>query len=277
MSDSPSMNMEDKEITIENDDYIKLSRSIRTAYLDKLLTLDEMIVLIWLWINANPKIGRVMVSYDGLSKDFQSRYSKNHINKIMLALKRKKLMGFARQQGRRGSFLVDIQHYPLSSGGFKKLGESGKNNFGRSADATPPSKPTEIPAKDRLSWQKLNEGKKQLTEGVSMNQETDVGRSYKNDNDNRNYKDYRSQDLKSFKRIGFEDFSPQSYEEERCKEIARYLGEKDMTFILSAFKRYGFRVIEKIYIEIREREDSVDNKGAYFNTRVRQLAEEKYT
>ena len=72
------MSMKNRKILIENDDFIRLSRSIRTAYLDGLLLLDEMWVLIWLWINANPRTGRTMASYESISKDFQSRYSKNH-------------------------------------------------------------------------------------------------------------------------------------------------------------------------------------------------------
>ena len=109
------MSMKNRKILIENDDFIRLSRSIRTAYLDGLLLLDEMWVLIWLWINANPRTGRTMASYESISKDFQSRYSKNVINKLMLELKRKKLIGFPRQQGRRGSFYVDQRGFePLT-------------------------------------------------------------------------------------------------------------------------------------------------------------------
>ena len=122
------MSMEDKEITIENNDYIKLSRSIAAAYLDNLLIFDEMILLIWLWIQANPRNGRAMTSYEGLRKNFKCRYSKNQINKIMLELKRKKLVWFPSQQGRKGSFHVDIRNYPLSTGGFKELRDKQKDN-----------------------------------------------------------------------------------------------------------------------------------------------------
>lgn len=275
--------MKNKKILIENDDFIRLSRSIRTAYLDGLITLDEMWVLIRLWINANPRTGRAMVSYESVSKDFQSRYSKNVINKLMLELKRKKLIGFPRQQGRRGSFFVDIQNYPLSTGGFKDIEKEDAQNTGRSSGANIPSNDAGSSAEDEDIRQKLKEQKKQLAEGFVVNSSSRFGRSSNNDNENLNYKSNEkiisdSQNQKIEIRFPVSKFDPENYEEERCKQIAEYLGEKDMRFILSVFKKHGLDDIEYIYNEIKEKEESgkgklIRNRAKYFNKRIQQMTQ----
>lgn len=111
--------MENLPFKIDNNDYVKLPRSIKTALVDGLLEFEEYALLVWLWLIANPRSGRAHVSYAGLAKDFKDRYAKNRINKFMLELKRKKWVWFASQQGRRSSFNVDIGNYPLSDGTFK--------------------------------------------------------------------------------------------------------------------------------------------------------------
>ena len=82
--------MENLPFKIDNNDYVKLPRSIKTALVDGYLRFEEYSILVWLWINANPRSGRAHVSYAGLSKDFNEKYSKNMINRLMLKLKRKK-------------------------------------------------------------------------------------------------------------------------------------------------------------------------------------------
>lgn len=270
------MSMENQEIKIDKNDFIRLSRSILSAYVDGLLLQTEMVVLIWLWTIANPRTGRAMVSYESLMKDFKGRYSKNHINKIMLSLKRKKLVWFPSQQGRRGSFHVDIHNYPLSTGGFKELSTSPGENFGRSSDNQLGSNQAGSRAEVTADWQKLKEAKMGLAEGFSMGSRSSFGRSSNNDNEKENYKE-RSYFQKSFDRMPISGYAPRTYEESRCLEIAKYLGEKDMTFILSVLKRHGFPIIEQIYIEIKDKRDSIRNRGAYFNAEVERLTKEKYT
>lgn len=191
----------------------------------------------------------------------------------MLELKRKKLLWFPGQQGRRGSFHVDIQNYPLSTGGFKELNTDTKNNSGRSRNAHASGNQAEIPAEVAPDWQKLKEDKIRLAQGFSMSSQAGFGRSSNNDNEKENYKE-RSYFQKFNNRMPISEYYPRTYEESRCLEMAKYLGEKDMTFILSVLKRHGFQIIEQAYIEIREKEDSIRNRGAYFNARVEQLTKE---
>src|SRR3990167_10769781 len=208
--------MENLPFEIDNNDYVKLPRSIKTALVDGYLSFEEYSVLVWLWITANPRMGKAHVSYAGLSKDFKEKYSKNHINRIMLNLKRKNLIWFAVQQGRRSSFHVDIASYPLSNGEFTDLEHCKKQKSGRSEDATDNQSPAEVPTEVTNVQQKLKSDKSALVERFSFTSKSSFGRSPKNDNEKEN-KNNRST------RRPVRSFSPKSFEEERCLEIAQYL------------------------------------------------------
>jgi hypothetical protein len=252
--------MENLPFEIDNNDYVKLPRSIKTALVDGYLSFEEYSVLVWLWINANPRIGKAHVSYAGLSKDFKEKYSKNHINRLMLNLKRKKWIWFPGQQGRRSSFHVDISNYPLSNGGFVELEKRIKQKSGRSESDIPEQTPAEVPTEVSGVRQKLESDKNALVDRFSFNSESSLGRSSKNDNENEN-KNNRSRGRRPVR-----GFSPKSYEEQKCWEIAQELGEKDMTFILSALKKYGLTRIEEARQSVMDQpSDKVRSKGAYFN------------
>ena len=254
------MNMENLPFEIDNNDYVKLPRSIKTALVDGYLRFEEYSVLVWLWINANPRSGKAHVSYAGLSKDFKEKYSKNHINRLMLNLKRKKCIWFAVQQGRRSSFHVDIASYPLSNGTFTDLEHCRKQKSGRSESDSDEHSLAEVPTEVSDVRQKLESDKSALVERFSFNQKSSFGRSPKNDNEKEN-KNNRST------RRPVRSFSPKSFEEERCLEIARYLEEADMSFMLSALKKYGLVKLEQIYQLMRDSpERSIQKKGAYFNS-----------
>lgn len=252
--------MENLPFEIDNNDYVRLPRSIKTALVDGYLSFEEYSVLVWLWINANPRIGRAQVSYAGLSKDFKEKYSKNHINRLMLNLKRKKWMWFPVQQGRRSSFHVDIASYPLSNGGFVNIEVRKKQKFSRSEDTIDEHSPAEAPTEVSDVRQKLESDKNALVDRFSFTSGNPLGRSSKNDNEkeNKNNRSNRGRPVR--------EFSPKSYEEQKCFEIAQELGEKDMTFILSALKKYGLARIEEAYRSVIEQpSDKVRSKGAYFN------------
>lgn len=252
--------MENLPFKIDNNDYVKLPRSIKTALVDGYLRFEEYSVLVWLWINANPRNGRAHVSYAGLSKDFKEKYSKNHINRLMLGLKRKKWIWFAKQQGRRSSFNVDISNYPLSDGTFKDIDFRFLQKSGRSESDIPEQTPAEVPTEVGDVRQKLESDKSALVDRFSFTSESLLGRSPKNDTDKEN-KNNRST------RRPVRNFMPRTFEEERCLEIAKYLEETDMSFMLSALKKYGLAKLEQIYQQMRDSPDrSIKSKGAYFNT-----------
>jgi hypothetical protein len=252
--------MENLPFEIDNNDYVKLPRSIKTALVDGYLSFEEYSVLVWLWINANPRIGKAHVSYAGLSKDFKEKYSKNHINRLMLNLKCKKCIWFPVQQGRRSSFHVDIANYPLSNGGFVELEKRIKQKSGRSESDTGMQSQAEVPTEVGDVRQKLESDKNALVDRFSFGSESSLGRSSKNDNEkeNKNNRSNRGRPVR--------EFNPKSYEEQKCWEIAQELGEKDMTFILSSLKKYGLARIEEAYLSVMDQpSEKIRRRGAYFN------------
>ena len=252
--------MENLPFKIDNNDYVKLPRSIKTALVDGYLRFEEYSILVWLWINANPRTGRAHVSYAGLSKDFKEKYSKNHINRLMLNLKRKKWVWFAGQQGRRSSFHVDIANYPLSNGSFVDLEVRSKQKSGRSEGDIPEQSLAEVQTEVGDVRQKLESEKSALAERFSFNSKSSFGRSSKNVNEKEN-KNNRST------RRPVRNFMPKTFEEERCLEIAQYLEESDMSFMLSALRRHGLAKLEQTYKLMRDSpERKIENRGAYFNS-----------
>jgi len=249
-----------ENLKIDNNDYVKLPRSIKTALVDGFLRFEEYSVLVWLWINANPRNGRAQVSYAGLSQDFKEKYSKNMVNRLMLNLKRKKWIWFAIQQGRRSSFNVDIASYPLSDGTFMDIEYRFQQKSGRSQNVTDDRSLAEVPTEVGDIRQKLKDGKNLLIEQFSLGSQNTLGRSPNNDNEKEN-------NNKRSTRQPVRNFNPKTYEDQRCWEIAKDLGEKDMAFILSALKKHGLTKIESVYQSVMDQpNDKVKNKGAYFNT-----------
>ena len=178
----------------------------------------------------------------------------------MLELKRKKWIWFASQQGRRSSFNVDIASYPLSNGEFTDLEHCKKQKSGRSEDATDNQSPAEVPTEVTNVQQKLKSDKSALVERFSFTSKSSFGRSPKNDNEKEN-KNNRST------RRPVRSFSPKSFEEERCLEIAQYLEEPDMRFMLYALRKHGLAKLEQTYQLMRDSpERSIQKKGAYFNS-----------
>jgi len=266
--------MKNENQQIDNNDYIRLPRSLRELYLDKFLLLEEFIVLIWLWMKANPKIGKADTSYEALSKDFHEKFSKNKMNKIMLELKRKKLIWYPRQQGRRSSFNVDIQNYPLSGGGYRDLSDLFKNNSGRSDSNTNNPNPAEALAEVKEIQQKLKSNVLPLNKPRIDTQESELGRSRNNENEKEN-KNYKNRSVSS-KEIGVDNFKSASSEEIECEAIAIYLGERKMNFILSALSKYGIEVVRKAHREVIKRQDVIKNRGAYFNRMVENFSKNEF-
>ena len=82
----------------------------------------------------------------------------------------------------------------------------------------------------------------------------------KEDNDKKmNYKERSNLSINNFK--------PSSDHEYLCYEMAKKLEETNMSFILSALKKYGFDTVQRAYNDTKEMSQTrkIENKGAYFN------------
>ena len=141
---------------------------------------------------------------------------------------------------------MDIASYPLSDGTFKDIGFRFLEKSDRSENVSNEVSLTEVPTEVVDIQQKLKSDKKLLVERFSFNPESPPNRSPKNDTEKEN-ENNRSRDRRPIR-----GFYPKSYEEQKCWEIAQSLGEKDMTFILSALKKYGLARIEEAYQSVMD-------------------------
>lgn len=180
------------QIEEDNQTYLRLHRYLMDDFLNHELTFDEMILLIWLQWKANPVNGTIHISYAGLVADFQNRYSKNHINKIMLSLKQKQYLWFLRQMGRRGSFIVELHYYPLSDRDFKDI----SHRFGQSPgkdSVVPPTASVKtqarVLAEVAKSRQKFPSNYTPLDISLSSSIFNTAGRGSKNENENKKEKE----------------------------------------------------------------------------------------
>lgn len=74
--------------------------------------------------------------------------------------------------------------------------------------------------------------------------------------------------------IPVHNFQPKNQQENICLEIAKYLQETDMRFILSCLRKYGIHPIEEAIGIIKEAPaGKIKNPRKYFNTVVRNLGE----
>jgi len=157
---------------------------------------------------------------------------------------------------------VDIASYPLSDGTFKDIGFRFLEKSDRSESGSDSPSSTEVPTEVVNVQQKLNDGKKLLAERFSFNPDRSPDRSSKNETEKEN----ENKRSRGRGRRPVRNFIPKSYEEQKCWEIAKDLQEKDMTFILSALKRYGLTKIEEAYRSVMDQpNEKVRSKGAYFN------------
>ena len=175
--------MKNENLTINNKNFVRLPRSLKEFYLDRYINFEQFFVLLWLWIKANPVTGKVDTSYEALRKDFQEKFSKNYINKIMLVLKEQKLIWYPNQQGRRSSFNVDIQNYPLSNGGYRDISELFESESGRNFGINQNSLLAEQSAEVSKCRQKLESGALPLNRPQIDVQESELGRTYNNENE----------------------------------------------------------------------------------------------
>lgn len=74
--------------------------------------------------------------------------------------------------------------------------------------------------------------------------------------------------------IPVHNFQPKNLQETICWEIAKYLQETDMRFILSCLRNYGIHPIEDACGIIKETQlGKIKNPRKYFNKVVRDIGE----
>ena len=264
--------MSNEENKLSN--WIPFPRKISSDFRNGVITLSEMQVYNWLRLNANP-YGIANTSLTDISIDlFKSEKTENSINKLLLALKRKKYLYYKRRTGSRGSFEVRFAEFILPTGRITTLDRYFESREGRTFDEQAGMAEAEQEQNYICECQNLKSLHGQIQSvafGFLVNSES---RTDDNDTDNENY---ISTAIKEKTKVS--DFVPKNLDEQLCLNIASSLREKYINFILSAFNRYGRNALEKAWRVFKDHElkTTIKNRGAYFNSLIKKITDKQNT
>ena len=225
--------------------------------------------------SANP-YGITTISTGGLVTEFHDRgWTENYITKLLLSLKRKSFIHYDSRAGRRGSFNIKFRDFLLPSGAVSRLGRLENVELVRGEGVGQVSTQSEavqtIPP--------LSQNSKEMKDSISaLVQQFSSGKGRGSNNDTETDKEKeinRSNERRIMKDILVMQFTPTSYEEQYCWEIAREIGEEKMDFLLGTYFKYGLSVIEEAVGEYRnlsaKKMTQIENTASYFNGIVEQV------
>jgi hypothetical protein len=266
------MNMNIDQSNNENlKNWIAFNRDIASMLRNRVISRNEYFLYMHLRLNCNP-YGICSTNINAIKSDIFSNVSINYINKLLLSLKGKELVWFERRQGSRSSFEVHFGDFILPDKKIRSLNKYFNNKSVRTEDISEDTVKSELDAEDIDISQMFKDEKKDLTRGFSMDSAINRVRSDNNDTDTYTDNDKIVNQVRESESPN--KFFPKSFQEERCKGFAIQLGEKDMRYILSAYRKHGLNLIERAYTLTMESE-SVEHKGKYFNKLVNELGKEK--
>jgi len=274
--------MNNQQQTIE--DFVIVPRKIRDDYQQGKLTKNEFDILIWIWLNTNPYNGSFLADYKALEREFQNKISYDNMRKIISSLRKNQYIYFLNHKGRKGSFQIYPIGFLLTNKKIQTLDYlKNKLSFTNQSQSNTQVE-TELRNKYETQYHNLKEQKNILIKRFSMDsQNSKITNSYNDNNtknnniiDNKKFlKDSKENFSYNKKIIKVESFCPNDYGEQLCLEIAKSLGEKDMRFILSYYRKYRLNFIERawgIFKEIQEKRTDIQNPRKYFNKLIRNLA-----
>lgn len=272
---------EQARMTMKNENRIipfsTLPHYIRNNYLDKKLQRNEWILLVWLRSIADP-YGIVNANTTALRDDMFPSVEVNTVVKLLRSLRSKKYIYYENHQGHRGSFRIKVDEWLLKDKGFRSIAhlftqkqgedEPQMSEPANTEQSSEPSHTLEVPTHT------LDETKSRLVEGFSMNpwrreltspyNEHDTEQKKENDDTLGNYEG----------RTPVSAFEPRTYEEQRCAEIAKEVGEHSINPLLGVLRKDGLRIIERawgLYREDKENGKHIDKPAAYFYGIIKKL------
>lgn len=259
----------DNDNKIEN--WVAFKRDIASMLRNREINRNEYVLYLHLRLNCNP-YGICSTNINAIKSDIFSNVTINYINKLLLSLKDKRLVWFARRQGSRSSFEVHFGDFILPDKKIRTLDKYFGNNLVRTNNISEEEEGSELDTEEIDFSQMFGDKKKDLTKGFSMDSATNQVRGDNNDTDTHIDNDKIANQVRESESPN--KFFPKSFQEERCKDFAIQLEEKDMRFILSAYRKHGLNFVERAYNQTMESK-GVRHKGKYFNKLINELGKEK--
>lgn len=265
-------------------DFIMLPRKIKNDYLAGKLTLNELMVLVWIWLNTNPVNGLYSISYDGLRQDLRGSITKNNARKIISSLRKGGYVYFLDHKGRTGSFPLYSVDFPLTNGRIQDL-DSLKNKLSISSQSQPNTQPT---AKLENSLEPLNHNlikplvlANGLKNGLPDHPQSPQITTPYNDNDKYNKSIDRNNPFTNERPTTTlkknEPPAPTLEQQTRLLEIADTLREKNPNSFRGYYQKYGMESIEWTWSIVKEKLEGGDisDPPAYFNKVIQEVAKRK--
>jgi DNA-binding MarR family transcriptional regulator len=250
------------EISSTDEGFVQIERELALDIEDALLAPDQLMLFVFVALKANYRNREYRTSYREISEILnERRWSKNHVNKVMLELKSLGYIEYPDHQGKKGRIIIKLTEkrvrFGLKPSLTKMAGLERKSTY-------PPSPPAEVTAPQ----QKLEELRNRLKKDLSSPSQLDTGRSTNNDKETKKENSY----FDDKELIPVDKFSPKSLGESECQRIAQSLNETHMNCILKWLNKAGLSEI-KTAAGLTLEDKKVKNPGAYFNS----IMEDRFT
>lgn len=192
----------------------------------------------------------------------------NHINKLLLSLKRKKCIWYEERRGRRGAFAIHLDEWALPGKRIKRLDQLFGRPEVRGADNPETTPKSEAAPNSLPPSQNLEDEDFEIAEDILPDEEDDKLRTPYNDTDTETDTDTLSPTI-SDNDLSIAKFKPQNKNEEKLFEIAQVVGEKNMKFLLAKYHKHGIAPVERAYGKYQRTESGkIRNKASFFNSLV---------
>ncbi len=240
-------------------------RLLADAFSDKNLTFSEFVVLTWIWLRADYIKGYFSTSYRTLVENLRGNIKYDAMRKVVSSLRKKRYINFANHKGVTGSFPVYVVGFYLANKQILNW-EDTEKKLAITTSSQPPAFEDTDPENNLEGVNHNLEHENEPAQGRFIGKPPNTFTTANNDNE-------KEKNKKSIidNPISTSRFVPRNSDEQRCKEIATYLEETDMRFILSGLRDYGLPHLERNFGELKEREAAgkVKDKRRYFNKLVK--------
>src|SRR3989338_5038377 len=162
--------------------YNIIPRYIAEDYLNKKLTRSELILCLWLRSIADI-FGFTSTSVTALRDDMFPNVETNTVQKLLLSLRKKRYIHFRNHQGRRGTFRIESDEWLMKDKGFKSIAHHFTQNEVISKPLMTDEPMTKLGQNIEDENQKLDEQKRLLVKGFSVNKGYSVVTSHHNEHD----------------------------------------------------------------------------------------------
>lgn len=246
----------------KNHSFVAFPRWIADLYREKKISQSEFLVYVWIRLDSDV-YGKTRTSFADLTYDlFRGKIKSNTVDKVVLALRKKKLIYYEKMQGKKGGTFIIYNDEILLKGGQRTSIDhrfSGEEN-------------TVFSQKSSMQIQKSSKPHCFMNKTNIQDNERDQFRSVHNENE-----------IEKKNEIKIDDSIFQSLtsdENSLCLKIGDDLGEKNLNFLKMLLGQHGFQILNNAYEQYIKDKDSgkiIGEPREHFRNLVVNLKSHKIT